>query len=58
MGAGGKAYTSPKPSQDMERVSIAQALSSGLGEMQTGITQFSAVANMSIRGPEDREQIE
>ena len=29
MGAGGKAYTSPKPSQDIERVSTAQALSSG-----------------------------
>ena len=29
MGAGGKAYTSPKPSQDMERASTAQALSSG-----------------------------
>ena len=29
MGAGGKAYTRPKPSQDMERLSTAQALSSG-----------------------------
>ena len=29
MGAGGKAYTRPKPSQDMERASTAQALSSG-----------------------------
>ena len=29
MGAGGKAYTRPKLSQDMERASTAQALSSG-----------------------------
>ena len=47
--AGEKAYTKPKSSHDIDRLSATQAFSSGLGDTKMG-TLFRAAAKMSTRG--------
>ena len=50
IGAGGNTHTKPKLSQEIDRASTADAVSSGKGDTKMGDTLLAAVAIMSTRG--------